>query len=161
MYRQAVLVSIVSLFTACVAAPAPTADMSGFSGYAFGAEYEFILKDMHSESRVPEELNEKAQWYAGVLDGYPVEFAFVFENRLLVSGMWVFQDTSSKSFQSIEDLLLRTYSSSVVRAVEDGVMSYEHHGPDARIIHLLDSREPRHAVHYYFADAVAEQAAQH
>ena len=152
MYRQVVFVAIISLFTACVSVPTSTADISGFSGYAFGAEYEFILEDMKSEGREPIEVSDKTLWYAGELEGSTFEFVYLFENGLLVSGLWVFQDTSAASFQSIENLLLRTYSSSVIRANEEGITSHQHAGPDARIVHLLVTSVPRHAVHYYFAD---------
>ena len=158
MTRQIMLITVVILLAGC--ASSQPKDISGFSGYAFGSEYSFILEDMRAEGREPEELTNAAQWYDGELEGYRVEFAYLFENELLVSGFWVFQDTSLTSFQSIEDLLLRTYSSSVVRRTDNGVATHEHHGPDTRILHILDPSEPRHAVHYYFAaDPVAEQAA--
>jgi len=158
MVRQTLVIASCIFVTAC--STSRHKDVSGFSGYGFGSEYEYILYDMRSEGRVPEESSARVQWYAGALDGYPVEFAYVFENGVLVSGMWVFQDTSPASFQSIENLLLRTYSGSVIIATEDDVNVHEHAGPDARIVHLLDTSEPRHAVHYHYAETVGDQTSQ-
>ena len=96
MIRQPIIIALSILLTAC--ASSPPKDVSGFSGYAFGSSYDFVLADMRTEGGEPKELTTRAQWYVGNLKGYPVEFAYVFEGGLLVSGMWVFQDTSFKSF---------------------------------------------------------------
>ena len=156
MVRQILLTMAVILLTAC--ASSQPRDLGGFSGYSFGATSDFISEDMAADGRELEDSSERALWYHGQLEGHQVEFAYVFENGMLVSGLWMFEDTSLISFQSIEDLLLRTYSTSAVIVDKDGVTSHEHYGPDARIVHVLDSREPRHAVHYYFADTAAEEA---
>ena len=159
MYRHAILVPIFFVLTASTSALSVSADISGFSGYAFGAGYDYILEDMRSEGYKPVELIDRTQWYRGELEGYRTEFDYVFNGGLLVSGMWNFDDTSQSSFRNIEELLNRTYSSSVIRTTRDGVVIREHHGPDARIVHVLDSARIRHTVHYYLVeDLVAEQA---
>lgn len=157
MNRKTVHLAAIILLAAC--ASFPPNDIGGFSGYTFGSGYDFILEDMRSEGYKPVELNERAQWYRGKLEGYQTEIAYLFKNELLVSGLWTFQDTSPISFQSIEELLLRTYSNLIARTTENGITSHEHHGPDARILHVLDVGDSKHTVHYYFTDPVTNQAA--
>ncbi len=131
----------------------PPEDLSGFSGYAWGASYGFVRQDMENEGYDLVADGPKDLWYLGEFLGGKVQFVYIFDDKLLTSGMWLLDDVDQASFWEVNSFLTKTYNSKANLKVRgDHLMESELMpvGTDARIIHRLDVVANRHEVHYYY-----------
>ncbi len=131
----------------------PPKDLSGFSGYAWGASYGFVRQDMENENYDLVASGPTDLWYRGFILGGEVQIVYIFNNELLTSGMWVIDDVDQASFWEVNSFLTKTYNSKAKLKVRgDHLMESEltPAGTDARIIHRLDVVANRHEVHYYY-----------
>lgn len=131
----------------------PPKDLSGFSGYAWGASYGFVRQDMESEDYELVASGPTDLWYLGEFLGGKVQMVYIFDDKLLTSGMWILDDVDQASFWEVNSFLTKTYNSKARLKVRgDHLMESElmPAGTDARIIHRLDVVANRHEVHYYY-----------
>lgn len=131
----------------------PPKDMSGFSGYAWGASQNFIVDSMESEGYDLISNGTKDLWYRGKIMDEKLQIVYYFENQILTSGMWIIDDVDLESFWKVNEHLRNAYNSKARLKLkgDDWIESeMEPKGTDAWIIHRLDVEADRHVVHYYF-----------
>lgn len=128
-------------------------DLSGFSGYAWGASMDFIVDTMQDEGYDLISNSSKDLWYRGKIAGEVLQIVYYFENQILTSGMWVLDDVDLESYWKVNEHLRNAYNSKARLKLkgDDWIESeMEPKGTDAWIIHRLDIEKDRHVVHYYF-----------
>ena len=172
MNRQIILITVVILLAGCASSQPgdngrlsgreaedqslkAVADMSGFSGYAWGASIGFITKTMQDEGYDLISSGSKDVWYRGNIVDEKLRLVYFFENGLLTSGMWIFDDVDRESYWKVNEFLQSAYDSTATLEIrgDDFIESeMEPPGTDAWIIHRLDVEDDRHVVRYYFAD---------
>ena len=180
MNRQTILITVVILLAGCASSQSgdnrelsgreaedqsqkAVVDMWGFSGYGWGTSIEYITASMQDEGYDLISSGTKDVWYRGKILDEKLQLVYYFENGILISGIWVFDDVDPKSYWKVNEFLRNEYDSKTNLKVrgDDWIESeMEPPGTDAWIIHRLDVEANRHVVHYYFADnLVAEEAA--
>ena len=128
-------------------------DLSGFSGYSWGASREFVEAGMREEEYDLIASGNRDLWYSGAIADEKLQFVYVFDHDLLVSGMWIFDDVDKESYWRVNELLRKTYGVSPTPRIRGDVFIESEMTPpntDARIIHKLDVEHDDHEVHYYF-----------
>ena len=128
-------------------------DMSGFSGYGWGTSIEYITASMQDEDYDLIANGDKDLWYRGKILDEKLQLVYYFENGILISGMWVFDDVDPKSYWKVNEFLRNEYSSKAklnVRGDDSIESEMKPPGTNARIIHRLDVEHDDHVVHYYF-----------
>ena len=131
----------------------PPSDMSGFSGYAWGASMNFIIDTMQDEGYDLISSGSKDLWYRGKIIDEKLQIVYYFENQILTSGMWILDDVDQESYWKVNELLQNAYNSTPRLKLkgDDWIESeMEPKGTDAWIIHKLDVEADRHVVNYYF-----------
>ncbi len=132
---------------------APPKDLSGFSGYAWGTDIEYISSDMEREDYELISASCTNLSYHGKLLEERVTLIYAFENEILVSGIWIFDEVDHESFWRVNEFLQDTYNSRTeVTANGNDLLKAEMfpRGTNAHIVHNLDVADDRHEVHYYF-----------
>lgn len=129
------------------------ADMSGFSGYAWGTSIEFIVSTMQDEDYDLISGGHKDLWYRGKIVGKPLQLVYYFQDGLLVSGMWIFDDVDSKSYWKVNEFLRNEYNAKATLRIRDDdwiESEFAPPGTHAWILHKLDIERGQHIVNYYF-----------
>ena len=172
MIRQTILIAAAVLLAACASyqpgdngelsggeaadqSQKAVVDMWGFSGYAWGTSIEYITASMRDDGYDLISSGTKDVWYRGNIVDEKLQLVYYFENGILVSGMWIFDDVNYQSYWKVNEFLQNKYDfqSKLKFKGDDWIESeLEPPGTDARIIHRLDVEANRHVVHYYFAD---------
>jgi len=135
-----------------------TKDLSGFSGYAWGASYEYIQDTMQDDGYKLLTAGSRDLWYNGEIWGEQLNVVYYFDiEGQLIGGAWLFTSSDEESFWKINRQLKNTYST-------DNNVSYKAGefirsellpaGTDAMIKHELDLEDANsrfaHTVRYYF-----------
>lgn len=131
----------------------PPKDLFGFSGYAWGTDIEYVSSDMKQEDYELVSASCTNLSYRGKLLEEGLTLIYAFENGILVSGIWIFDDVDYDAFWRVSTFLQDTYSSKVeLTAKGDDWLQAEMfpRGSNAHIVHNLDVEDDRHEVHYYF-----------
>ncbi len=131
----------------------PPKDLSGFSGYAWGASHSFVRQDMEKEGYDLVENGPNDLWYLGEILGGKVKIVYIFDDKLLTSGIWILDDIDQASFWEVNSFLRKTYNAKAKLKVRGNHLMESElmpAGTDARIIHRLDVVANRHEVHYYY-----------
>jgi len=131
----------------------PPKDLSGFSGYAWGAGIEFVTNHMEGEDYDLISASCKDLWYRGKLLNEKLRLVYLFEDGMLTSGIWIFDDVDYESYWQVSEFLQNTYSTNVEMTVKgDDWIEAEMwpRGTNAQIVHNLDVEDDRHEVHYYY-----------
>jgi len=131
----------------------PPKDLYGFSGYAWGTDIEYISSDMEQEDYQLVSASCTNLSYRGKLLEEGLTIIYAFENEILVSGIWIFDDVDYDAFWRVNEFLQETYNSKVELTVKgDDWLEAEMfpRGTNAHIVHNLDVEDDRHEVHYYY-----------
>lgn len=140
----------------------PPKDLSGFSGYSWGAGIEFITDHMEDEEYFLVSATCTKLTYRGEILDEPLTLVYGFENGLLDTGLWVFGDVDYESFWKVHDFLQNAYNykheleddQRIIASMKDGDGWIESEiwprGTNAQILHNLDIEDDRHEVHYYY-----------
>jgi hypothetical protein len=132
---------------------APPKDFGGFSGYAWGTDIEFISSDMERENYELISASCTNLSYHGKLLEERVTLIYAFENEILVSGIWIFDDVDYDTFWRVNQFLQDTYKVKTELTLKgnDWIEAEMFpQGTNAHIVHNLDVADDRHEVHYYF-----------
>jgi hypothetical protein len=132
---------------------APPKDLSGFSGYAWGTSIDFISSTMESEGYDLTSSGQRDLWYRGEVLSKPLNLVYYFENGMLISGMWIFDDTDKDTFWHVNNFLRDEYNSDASLKIRGELFiesEMQPFGTDAWIIHKLDIEADSHIVHYYY-----------
>lgn len=130
----------------------PPKDLSGFSGYSWGAGIEFISHHMEEEDYMLVAATcTKLQYRGKVLDDHLI-LVYGFENGILNSGIWIFDDVNYDAFWRVNEFLQAVYNVKTEPTLRFGYAEAEMfpRGTNAHIVHNLDIADDRHEVHYYF-----------
>lgn len=130
----------------------PPKDLSGFSGYAWGAGIEFIAHHMEDEDYMLLSATCTKLTYHGKIMDDPLILVYGFENGRLSSGIWIIDDVDYDSFWRVNEFLQEVYNVKTEPTVRFGFAEAEMfpRGTNAHIVHNLDIEDDRHEVHYYF-----------
>lgn len=130
----------------------PPKDLSGFSGYAWGASSAFIIGTMQEDGYEIYAHDNGALWYRAEVQGEKIYLVYQFDNDRLNAGQWLFDDADPESYWKVNDYLRSAYNTSARLKVrgEDIESELWPEGTDAYIVHVLDAEADRHAVYYYF-----------
>ncbi len=131
----------------------PPKDFGGFSGYAWGTDIEYISSDMERDDYELVSASCTNLSYRGKLLDEGLTLIYAFENEILVSGIWIFDDVDYDAFWRVSEFLQDTYNSKVELTIKgDDWLKAEMFpsGTNAHIVHNLDVADDRHEVHYYF-----------
>ncbi len=123
--------------------------MSGFSGYAWRVDREYIEADMYSEGYDLIGSGDRDLWYRASIVGENHQLVYVFDHDLLVSGMWIFDDVDYQSYLQVNGYLHNAYDLQANRTIQgdDWIESeLKPPGTDALIIHRLDVLTDQHVV---------------
>ena len=138
--------------------PAPTEDISGFSGYAWGASEDYIQSTMAEQGYELTKKGDRDLWYRGTMLDQGVTIVYLFRNGLLNGGIWVFDNEELGNFMDVDQFLRKVYDTKAkMTIVIDGPIESEIDAPQAqaRIIHILDGARSvgfRHTVQYYLVN---------
>jgi len=131
----------------------PSKDLSGFSGYAWGTSIDYIISDRASEEFELISSGHKDLWYKGLLADEPMHLVYLFENGMLISGMWIFDEADKESYWKVNNFLRGAYNSSASLKIRGDLFiesEMRPKGSRAWIIHELDIADDNHVVHYYY-----------
>ncbi len=131
----------------------PPKDLSGFSGYAWGTSIDYITSDMETEGYELISSGHKDLWYKATIVDEPMNMVYYFENGMLISGMWIFDNVDPDSYWKVNHFLRKAYDSSSslkIRGDEFIESEMRPKGSRAWIIHELDVEDDNHVVHYYY-----------
>jgi len=168
--RQSILFATITLLAACASyqprddgglsgsddgehSQKAVVNKSGFSGYGWGSSIEFIADSMEVEAYDLLERDDRSLWYRGTIADEPLQIGYVFENEILIEGIWILDDVDRESYWAINHLLENEYNStaSVETRGDDFLESeFQPEGTNARIVHELDVIRDQHVVRYYF-----------
>lgn len=131
----------------------PPKDLFGFSGYAWGTTIEYISSDMERDDYELVSASCTNLSYRGRLLEEGLTLIYAFENEILVSGIWIFDDVDYDAFWRVNEFLQDTYNSKVELTIKGNDWLEAEmfpRGTNAHIVHNLDVADDRHEVHYYF-----------
>jgi len=157
--NAALLLTIVGLALAQESSrPPEDVDLSGFSGFAWGASRGFVHDEMSNDGAVVLSEGPQDLWYRAEIWGEQVNVIYYFDkNGLLNGGAWLIADLDQKSYWAINDKLRKTYNTKAkltVRGEEYIKSDMYPAGTDAWIEHTLDltkkDERSAHAVRYRY-----------
>lgn len=131
----------------------PPKDLSGFSGYAWGTDIEYISSGMEQEDYQLISATCTNLSYRGKLLEEGLTLIYAFENEILVSGIWIFDEVDYDAFWRVNQFLQDTYKVKTELTLKgnDWIEAEMFpQGTNAHIVHNLDVADDRHEVHYYF-----------
>jgi hypothetical protein len=131
----------------------PPKDLFGFSGYAWGTDIEYVSSDMESDNYELVSASCTNLSYRGKLLDERLTFIYGFENGILVSGIWIFDEVDYDTFWRVNEFLQDTYNSNPHLSMKGKDLIEAEmfpKGSNAHIVHNLDVADDRHEVHYYF-----------
>lgn len=88
----------------------PAANLSGFSGYAWGTPRATVRAELKAEGFQDVELIAHSDWYAGVVAKHQVTFGYVYDDAdRLIGGSWDFKEISPVAFMAAYFELAKSY----------------------------------------------------